>query len=53
MLKVILRAPKTKNQKHAEAFFCPLKIILWVHGPENVILGDLLIERSNEAFNSL
>ena len=53
MLQVILRAPKTKNQKHAEAFFCPLKIILGVHGPKNIIVRYLLIERSNEAFNSL
>ena len=53
MLQIILRATKTKNQEHAQANFCPLQVLHGIHWPQDIIRGDLFVERANELTNSL
>ena len=53
LLDVVLRSAETENQEVAEALFGSLHILFRIHGPENVIVRHLLVERGHESLKSL
>lgn len=48
LFDVALRSAESKNQKLSQAFFSALKVVGRVHWAEDVIVGNLPIERGNK-----
>lgn len=53
LLDIVLWSAETENQKIAEALFGSRHILLRIHGPEDVIVRHLLVERGHESLKSL
>ena len=52
VFNVRLRTAKAVNEKAAKAFFGAGEIAAAVHGAENIVLGNLLVERRDELLES-
>ena len=53
LLDIVLRSAEPEDQKIAEALFGSRHIVLRIHGPEDVIVRHLLVERGHESLKSL
>jgi len=53
LLDVSLRSAEPANEKVAQPLLGACEIVRWIHGREDLVAGNLPVERRNEARESL
>ena len=52
LFDVFLRAAKAKDKKIAHALLGPVPVVLWVHGPDEIVLAHAAVKSGDEICNT-
>jgi hypothetical protein len=53
LLDVPLRTAESEDQEIPEAFFSPVKIVLWIHWAQDFVISNLSIKGGNQSLKAV